>query len=436
MGTQAVIDDTAEAAMCGLPQGGATADAAWRVRQVGWLFIAVYGMAYTGLWMALLPPILTGLTMRVRELAPTHATGSLSLVVGVGALMALLGNPFFGRLSDRTTSRFGMRRPWLIAGALGGIAGLAVIATAVSVPQLLLGWCITQLAYNAELAALAAIFADQVSPSQRGTVSGIVGISLPLGMIGGTYLMQALAYSTRAMFLVPAAIALACALILVWVLPDHRLAVAQRPRYGWREFLGSYWINPLRFPDFAWAWSSRFLLYAGIAVLLTYQGLYLIHQLGCAPAEVPRRIFLSTLVQSCAVAIFSVLGGALSDVVGRRKGFVSGAALVYAFALLMIAFAVSYSWFLAGMAIAGVAQGVYLATDLALVTEVLPQRETHAAGNLGIFNIANVMPQSLMPAVAPGILLLSGGSYAGLFVVAAVLVALSARAILAVRGVR
>lgn len=432
-----MIEDTAETAMCGLPQDGALgAELALPAREVGGLFITVYAMAYTGLWMALLPPILTGLTMRVHGLAPTHATGSLSLVVGVGALMALFGNPFFGRLSDRTVSRFGRRRPWLIAGALGGVAGLAIIATAGSVPQLLLGWCITQLAYNAELAALAAIFADQVPASQRGTVSGLVGVSLPLGMIGGTFLMQALADSTLAMFLVSAAIALATACMLVWLLPDHRLAAAQRARYGWREFLGSYWINPLNFPDFAWAWSSRFLLYAGVAVLMTYQGLYLMHHLNCAPAEVPRRIFLATLVQFCAVAVFSAVGGGWSDAVGRRKAFVSGAALLYASALLMIAMAASYAWFLVGMAIAGVAQGVYLATDLALVTDVLPQRETHAAGNLGIFNIANVMPQSLMPAVAPGILLASDGSYAVLFVVAAALVALSGWAILPVRGVK
>ncbi|GLQ99132.1 MFS transporter [Dyella mobilis] len=430
------MDDVAETAIRGFPQGGATAAAASHVRPIGWLFTTVYGMAYTGLWMALLPPILVGLAMRVRVLAPAHATGSLSLVAGVGALMALFGNPFFGRLSDRTTSRLGMRRPWLIAGALGGAVGLAVIATAASISQLLVGWCITQLAYNAELAALAAILADQVPASQRGTVSGIVGISLPAGMIGGTFLVQALADSTRAAFLLPAAIALACALVLAWVLPDQHLATAQRPRYGWREFIGSYWINPRRFPDFAWTWGSRFLLFAGVAVLMTYQGFYLIHHLGCAPAEVPRRIFLSTLVQSCAVAIFSALGGSLSDVFGRRKVFVSGAALVYAVALLMIAFAASYPWFLAGMAITGAAQGVYLAAGLALVTDVLPQRETHAAGNLGIFNIANVMPQSLMPAMAPVILWMSGGSYAVLFVVAAVLVMLSAWAISPVRGVR
>lgn len=428
----AVIDDKPGAARLGFP---VSEDAGGTCR-VGWSFITVYGMAYMGLWLALLPPILVGLAMRVREIDPTHATERLSLVVSLGALLALFGNPFFGHLSDRTTSRFGMRRPWLIAGALGGASGLVVIAQATSAAQLLLGWCITQLAYNAELAALAAILADQVPALQRGTVSGMVGISLPLGMVGGTFLVEALAHSTLAVFLVPALIALASAIVLASMLPDRRLSLAQRPCYGWRELLGSFWISPLRFPDFAWAWSSRFLLYAGIALIMTYQEFYLIHQLGTPPTDAPRRIFFSTLVQSGAVAVFGAVGGSLSDATGRRKAYVAGSALVYALALLMIAFATSYTRFLVGMAIIGMAQGVYLAADLALVTDVLPERETNAARNLGIFNIANVMPQSLMPAIAPAILVASGGNYAALFVVAAILVALGAWAILPVRELR
>lgn len=431
-----VTDDKAELAMPGFPQGGMAAAVVPSVRRVGRLFMVIYGLAYTGLWMALLPPILVGLAMRVRVIDPGHSADSLSLVVGVGALVALFGNPFFGRLSDRTTSRYGMRRPWLIAGALGGVVGLTVVAQATSIPQLLLGWCLTQLAYNAELAVLAAILSDQIPTSQRGTVSGIVSISLPLGMTCGTFLVEVLVASTLAIFLVPAAIALVCALVLACVLRDHRLDPAQRLPYGWRGFLGSFWINPLRFPDFSWVWSSRFLLYAGVAVLLTYQEFYLIHQLNCLPDDVPHRIFLSTLVQCCMVAIFGVLGGGLSDAIGRRKVFVFGAALVYALALLMIAFATSFSWFLAGMALTGIAQGTYLAVDFALVTDVLPQRETHAARNLGIFNIASVLPQLLMPAIAPGILAMSSENYAVLFVVAAVFVALGAWAILPVRGVR
>jgi len=255
-------------------------------------------------------------------------------------------------------------------------------------------------------------------------------------MVCGTFLVQALVDSTLAIFLVPAAIALVCALVLAGVLQDSRLVSVQRSHYGWRGFVGSFWINPLRFPDFAWVWSSRFLLFAGVAVLLTYQEFYLIHQLHCPPSEVPHRIFLSTLVQSCMLAVFSLLGGGFSDAVGRRKVFVSGAALVYALALLMIAFTASYRWFLASMAIAGIAQGTYLAVDLALLNDVLPERETQAARNLGIFNIASVLPQLLMPAIAPGILTASGGNFTALFVIAAILVALGAWAILPVWGVR
>ena len=430
------IDEQADVAMHGAAHDGTMPGAAACARPVGRAFMAIYGLAYTGLWMALLSPILVGLAMRVRVIDAAHADDSLSLVVGVGALAALFGNPFFGRLSDRTASRHGMRRPWLIGGALGGVAGLTVVAQAGSVWQLLLGWCITQLAYNAQLVALAAILSDQVPPSQRGTVSGIVSISLPLGMVAGTFLVQSLVDSTLAIFLVPAALALAFALVLACVLRDKRLASAPASRYGWRGFLGSFWINPLRFPDFAWAWSSRFLLFAGVALLLTYQEFYLIHQLHCPPRDVPHRIFLSTLVQSSMLAVFGVLGGGLSDAVGRRKVFVSGAALVYALALLLIAFTRSYGWFLAGMAITGIAQGTYLAVDLALLTDVLPERETHAARNLGIFNIASALPQLLMPAAAPGILAASGGSYAALFTLAAILVALGAWTILWVRGVR
>ncbi|WP_302073064.1 MFS transporter [Fulvimonas sp. R45] len=404
--------------------------------RVGWPFVAAYAIAYTGMWMALLSPVLVGLTLRTRAIDAAHAPADLSLVMGVGALLALFGNPFFGHLSDRTTSRFGMRRPWLLGGALGGAAGLAVVAQAASVPQLLFGWCVAQLAYNAQLAALVAILPDQVPPRQRGMVSGIVGVSLPVGMVGGTCLVQAIADSTLAMFLLPAAIAVLGAACLAWVLPDRRLALAQRPRYGLHEFLASFWVNPRRFPDFGWAWSSRFLLFAGVAVLMTYQGFYLIQQLGRAPAEVPRLVFLSTLVHACAAMVSGVAGGWLSDAVGRRKPFVAGAALVYALALLVIAFAASYPGFLAGMAIAGAGQGMYLAVNLALVTDVLPDREVHAARNLGILNIANVLPQSLMPALAPAILLADWGSYTALFVMAAVPVALGAWAIRPVRGVR
>ena len=32
------------------------------------------------------------------------------------AFLAIFANPFFGKLSDRTVSRAGMRRPWMVIG--------------------------------------------------------------------------------------------------------------------------------------------------------------------------------------------------------------------------------------------------------------------------------------------------------------------------------
>ena len=400
---------------------------------VRWPFVLVYALAHIGLWMALLAPLLMGLALRLRAIDPLHATASLALVTGAGALLATLSNPFFGYLSDRTTSRFGMRRPWLLFGAMAGAVGLMLIALATSVVTVLIGWCIAQVAYNAMLAMLSAILPDQVPRQQRGTISGVLGVCTPLGMVGGTYLMQATTDSPLEMFLLPAAAAIAGAVLLAALLPDRRLTAQQRPPpYRLVEFLGRFWVGPLRFRDFAWTWASRFLLFVSIATLLSFQPFYLIDQLGQRAEDVPHLIFLATLVQSAAVIVFGIGSGRLSDARGERKRFVFGAALVYALAMLVIAFASSVGQFLAGVALAGVAQAVYVAVGLALAADVLPDRTADAGKDLGVFNIASALPQSLAPALAAGILS-AGGSYTMLFVGAAVFAALSAWAVRQVR---
>jgi len=391
--------------------------------RIGRRFVAAYSMAYVGLWTALLPPILLGLQLRTRLIDPEHAAASLSLVVGAGALVAMLANPIFGRLSDRTTSRFGMRRPWLILGAFGGAAGLAIVAWAQSIAVLLLGWCFTQLACNAQLSALAAILSDQVPPQRRGPLSGLVSLSLPIGSMMGTGLARLWADSVVDMFLVPALVTIVTAAWLAWVLPDRvllRRPAAARPG----EFF-MLWIAPLRCADFAWVWISRFLLMTSVAVMMTYQVFFLLHQHGRQAAEIPQLILGVTLVQSAAVAVTSVLSGRLSDVLRRRKIFIRAAALIYAVAMLAVAAASTYPQFLLGAAIAGIGMGAYLAVDFALAVDVLPDREIHAAANLGVFNIASAMPQSIAPALG-SVVLFAGGDYAGLFAIAAIFSAASA----------
>jgi MFS family permease len=90
------------------------------------------------------------LALKVNSLVGIErAPSSLAVVTGVAALLAMFGNPFFGKLSDRTTSRLGMRRPWMVIGLVGGSLGILMVALAPSIPVVLVGWCIAHLLFNA-----------------------------------------------------------------------------------------------------------------------------------------------------------------------------------------------------------------------------------------------------------------------------------------------
>jgi MFS family permease len=171
------------------------------------------------------------------------------------------------------------------------------------------------------------------------------------------------------------------------------------------------------------------------AFLATYQAYYLLNKLGSAEADVPQQIFLGTLVQSVLVVLASLAGGRLSDRTGRRKVFVLSASIVYGFALFLIAAATDVNGFLVGMAVSGLGFGVYVAVDLALVVDVLPDQD-NAAKDLGVFNIAGALPFTVAPAIAPAVLAAGGGSYSVLYTVAGFCAVLGAFAILPVKRAR
>jgi MFS family permease len=405
-------------------------------QRVGWGFIALYTLAYISTSLLFLAPLLVTLALKVNSLVGIEqAPSSLAVVTGTGALLAMVGNPFFGRLSDRTSSRLGMRRPWMLIGLGGGCLGILIVALAPSIPMVLVGWCIAQLLFNALLAALAAVLPDQVPPGQRGLVSGFLGVCVPIASVSGTFLVQAFAGSRLAMFLAPCVLGGFWVLLFAARLKDRRLAKADKPAWSLREFASTFYVNPRRSPDFAWAFASRFMFVLAYAFLTTYQVYYLLEKVGSAEADVPRQIFLGTLVQSTIVVAASLIGGRLSDRTGRRKVFVFAAAMVYGLALFVLAMASDFNGFLVGMAIGGLGFGVYTAVDLALVVDVLPDRD-NAAKDLGVMNIAGALPFSVAPGIAPAILAFGDGSYGALYVVAGVGAILGAVAIVPVKGVR
>ena len=89
--------------------------------RVGWGFIGLYTLAYLSTCLLFLAPLVVTLALKVNSLVGIEqAPNSLALVAGVGALLAIFANPFFGMLGNRTAPRFGMRRTWMIVGLGGG----------------------------------------------------------------------------------------------------------------------------------------------------------------------------------------------------------------------------------------------------------------------------------------------------------------------------
>jgi len=404
--------------------------------RVGWGFISLYALASMGTSLVFLAPLLVSLALKVNSLVGIEqAPNSLALVAGIGSVVAMIGNPFFGKLSDRTTSRLGMRRPWMVSGLGGGTLGILIVALAPNVLVVLVGWCFAQLSLNALLAAQVAVLPDQVPVVQRGSVAGVLGIGLPIASVSATFLVQLFTGNRLAMFLVPCAIGGFFVLLFVSTLKDRRLDPADKPAWSLRELPSTFYVNPRKSPDFAWAFAGRFMLLLAYALLTTYQAYYLLDQLGSSEDDVPHQVFLGTLVQSVVLVAASLIGGRISDRTGRRKILVVTASIVYGVALFVIALADDFNGFLVGMAISGLGFGLYIAVDLALVADVLPDRAT-AAKDLGVFNIASALPFFVAPAIAPAILAIGSGSYAILYTVAGFSAIVGAAAILPVKRVR
>jgi MFS family permease len=296
-------------------------------------------------------------------------------------------------------------------------------------PVVLAGWCIAQLCFNALLAAMVAVLPDHAPFVQRGLVSGVLGVCLPVASVCGTFLVKLFTGSLLAMFLGPCAIGGFFILLFAVTLHDRRLASTRKSAWSLRELASTFYVSPRQSPDFSWVFASRFMFVMAYAFLVSYQAYYLLDKIGSAQADVPQQIFVGTLAQS------AVIGGRVSDRMGRRKIFVLTASIVYGLALFVLASASSFNGFLVGMAIGGLGFGVYVTVDLALVVDVLPGKD-NAAKDLGVFNIAGALPFSIAPAIAPVILAMGAGSYGVLYAVAGLCAIIGAFAVLPVKRVR
>ncbi|MFC4334707.1 MFS transporter [Salininema proteolyticum] len=388
-----------------------------------------------GIWAALMGPAMVGMYLRVTQIAPADTREAVySMIVGVGSAVALFCNPLWGRLSDRTRSRWGRRVPWIAGGTLAGIAGLALIVATDAVWSVLAGWVMAQAGLNAALAALTATIPDEVPVHQRGKFSGAVGATLTTGILIASFI-GAVTQNVYILFLVPAA--LAAVLVGQFVLAHRESASHERPgRFTVKDFLFTFVFNPVAHPDFGWAWLSKFLVMGGQVFIMLTIAFFVEHTLGYSPEKTTQTVAVLMIGNYVLQTLLSLAGGPLSDRLGRRKPLVIGSALLLAAALGLLATAQSLPVIALALALFAVGGGLFYAVDMALVTQVLPDPE-QPAKDLGIANMANALPQPIVAAAFPLILAVGGGdNYTLLYGVAAALTVLGAITVQPIRSVK
>jgi MFS family permease len=400
--------------------------------------VVTMALAQFGVFVALLAPVTVSLALKTQTLVSGPSAAVVNgQILALAAVFALVANPLFGRLSDLTTSRFGRRRTWMVVGLVFFVAAQVMVAVAPTLVLLTVGWCAAQVAGNAILSPLLATIADQVPQQQRGTVSANVGVMQNVGVLVAAFLASQLVHHTIALFLVPTAIAVVMVLIYCAVLPDT--PILERPKLGgWIALVKTFWVNPVKHPDFAWAWISRFLFTLSVFFFITFRLFFLQQQIGLSPERATQALTLGVLIYTAMLVITAKIGGWLSDRTGRRKVFVIVATLLTGIALALLAHTSTLVGFYAVELVMGTGFGVYAAVDTALVIDVLPNPED-SAKDLGVINVANAAPQSLAPllgALLLGIGGVTGANYLALFWGAGITALVGAAAVLPIKSVR
>ncbi|MDT0321949.1 MFS transporter [Streptomyces millisiae] len=404
-------------------------------RPVRTSYITALGVAQFGIFVAILSPVFVSMQLKAEELNPDDPAAVIGIVLPIGAIGALIGNPLFGALSDATRTRWGRRKPWLLGGIVALLAGLAAIAASTNVLTLTIAWLFCQLGSNAAFAALIASFADNVPEAQRARVSSAIAVAQNVSVLAGTYGAVLLVDNLPVLFIAPGVLGVACVIGYVLVTPDRLPETPAKP-LALPQILGAFWTNPVAHPDFALVWLSRFCLIFANFMFTTYRLLYMQDHIGLGENDAVAAVANGVLFYTIALLVGTALAGWLSDRLRRRKIFVAGSTLLFGIGLVILAFTDSMTTFYLAEIIMGFAYGIYSAVDTALVVDVLPDPEKPGK-DLGVFNIASSLPQSLAPAL--GLLLLGfggGDNYPVLLWGAGVIAAIGAAAIVPIRGVR
>jgi MFS family permease len=361
---------------------------------------------------ALAAPVVAGLPLKVAAAVPgDQRTATLATLIALGAIVSVVASPVFGALSDRTPGRFGRRFPWIVGGAIAGLATTAGLVVSTDLGAITVWWMATQAAYNAVLAGTSALLADSVTERERASASGVFTAASFVGTLPPLLLIAVLPREiSTVMFVMPVAAVLAaigCAFVVRDV-PLAKLRAKTDAAAPASAPLQSAFEARLERPiaSFVAVWVQRFA--AGMAFSLTAAfTLYLVSDrmtgddvAAASPSS------LATLVGGAGVVLGALIAGAWASRRGNYTPMLVAGAVLLAAAGVLKAVATTPPTLWAAALCAGLGMGAILALNFALAMRTVPAARTGTY--LGVLNIAETVPQVIVPLVAAALVRVGG----------------------------
>jgi MFS family permease len=350
-------------------------------------------------------PVTTVLVQhQIADLVPRTQQGTaLGVVIGIGGFVGFALPPLVGLYSDRLTTRWGRRRPIIVAGTLGAVVGLLVLMTTHSYAQLAIGYFILQVFFNAAGAAYAGLVPDVVPDGEFGRASGFLATMVQIGSGAGLAVTAVITGSIYplAYLLLGAGALLSTIPTLLAARGEGLVAIARAPSRPFGEAVRDF-LRPLAGGDFMWVVLTRLFVSAGISSVAYF--LFDFFRDVTQVKDPGSFVSVWFLVVLGTAVPFGLLAGAYSDRLGRKRFvYISGFAQGLVALVFIILFPTNLILVFGAAVLYGVGYGCYYAVDWALACDTLPDRD-HAAKDMGLFHVALTFPQTLVP-VTMGVLL-------------------------------
>ena len=332
---------------------------------------------------------------KILDLVPNRPNTALGLITFVSSLVAIIIPPIIGKLSDQSSSRYGQRIPFLGFGAIFLTLGLYLIAISPTLGVFISSVILFQVAYSLISSPWQAIYPDIVPQQQRGTAAGIRGLSDVLGLIIGRKFagdlvgnFEQLGQNTLLLAVAIPAAAIILAFVITTIITQpfqNQTNSPKKPnnRFSWKQ---TYLVDIKSHPAFIWWFANRFLFWTAFTTLATFLLFFAIDVIGLEESQAQVYLGNLALILGGAILIITLPAGWVADKIGR-KPLVVGAGFLAAIGSFIIIFVRDVNLLSVAGAIIGLAAGVFVSANFALITDIVPSDE--AARYLAVAGIAS-----------------------------------------------